>query len=93
MKGVDWSKIRKVLLAVELSIRVIIGYLYTILATMTAEKVPPDGILCVPNSTARSLCRLARAWYCFILIKLSAKALWEPFGGNQYCACWGSDIV
>jgi hypothetical protein len=41
MKGVDWSKIRKVLWAVLLFIRVTIGYLYTILATMTAEKVPP----------------------------------------------------
>jgi hypothetical protein len=41
MKGVDWSKIRKVLEAVVLLIRVATGYLYTVVATMTAEKVPP----------------------------------------------------
>jgi hypothetical protein len=90
MKGVDWSKIRKVLLAVELSIRVIIGYLYTILATMTAEKVPPDGILCVPNSTAR---RVPISYEkCMgsplILIRLSAKrGLQEPARGERLPKC------
>ncbi len=41
MKGVDWSKTRKILEAVVQFIRATTGYLYTIVTAMIAGKVPP----------------------------------------------------
>jgi hypothetical protein len=41
MKGVDWSMTRKVPAVVDLLMGVALGYLYTIVTTLIAEKVPP----------------------------------------------------
>jgi len=90
MKGVDWSKIRKVLQAVELFIRVIIGYLHYISYDDCGEGPLLDGILCVPNSTAR---RVPISYEkCMgsplILIRLSAKrGLQEPARGERLPKC------
>lgn len=41
MKGVDWSEMRKVPAVVVLLMGVTLGYLYTIVTTLIAEKVSP----------------------------------------------------
>jgi len=60
MKGVNWSKTRKISEAITVCLGITIvvhggyyGALRTIVTTMIAEKVPSKRRLCVPNSTIK----------------------------------------